>query len=413
MARLLALGLAGAALALPTTAPPPKQHTLELLESLAESPLRGLSMRDAAGRSYDCRAGDAVAPADEDAPPESLAEALGLLRGVCAYLNQGWWTYEWCHRRHVRQFHLEARQRDPDWSLGDFGRTEVDAEGDGIVDAALLGPEQLGRARDVFDVGGQRCDETGAGRSARVRFRCCDGARAERKHRAQTGSGPAAFITSVDEVELCTYDVAVCSPALCAAATPNATAALLLKALEGVCLQRHEGWWSFEFCYKKGARQFHVEGMALGLPQGLAPNTNTIAQVETVDNADGRKQAKVAAEFSLGGFAAGADADDDATLVVPEGLDGWDKARVEVEYADGTPCDVDVDGDGIERRRAVTARLVCGETNALTSVVEDRTCHYVFTVTTPELCGHPAFAVAPATRPMTCVPEDGAPRPPP
>ena len=53
----------------------------------------------------------------------------------------------------------------------------------------------------------------------------------------------------------------------------------LLAPLDGVCTQRHEGWWSFELCYGTHARQFHVE---------------------TVEASDGRKKAKVAAEFSLG-----------------------------------------------------------------------------------------------------------------
>lgn len=96
-------------------------------------------------------------------------------------------------------------------------------------------------------------------------------------------------------------------------------------------------------------------------------------------------------------------AEDDAALVVERGADGWDKARVEVEYERGTPCDIGEDDDsGEKRRRGTTARLVCGDTNALVSVVEDRTCHYVFTVTTPALCKHAAFATAPNTRPVTC-----------
>ena len=97
----------------------------------------------------------------------------------------------------------------------------------------------------------------------------------------------------------------------------------------------------------------------------------------------------------------GAEADD-TTLIVHQGVDGWDKARVEVEYTGGTQCDIDEDDDGARRHRGTTARLVCGDTNALVSVVEDRTCHYVFTITTPTLCKHAAFITTPNTRPVTC-----------
>ena len=305
------------------------QLGLELLEREgAESPWAGIAMRDADGKAFVCRSGSPAAREPEPGP-KTLSEALGQLDGSCAYLNQGWWTYEWCHRRHVRQFHLEAQARSPEWSLGDYTRTELEDDDGGAassVDAA--GSEALSRAVDVFDVGGQRCDETGTGRSSTVHFRCCDGPKPGKatKGKRKRAAGAEAFITSVDEVALCSYAFAVCSPSLCSPSSPNATASLLLKALEGVCLQRHEGWWSFEFCYKKGARQFHarlprvetkppppaapelfgvaqVDGMGLGLGVaglGLEAETTTVPQVETRDNGEGRKLAHVAAEFSLG-----------------------------------------------------------------------------------------------------------------
>ena len=129
--------------------------------------------------------------------------------------------------------------------------------------------------------------------------------------------------------------------------------------------------------------------------------------METRENADGKKVAHVAAEFSLGDAAPSlkkknASPPDDDALIIRAETDGWDKARVEVEYDGGTTCDIDEDTAGNRRRRATTARLICGDTNALVSVVEDRTCHYVFTVTTPALCKHAAFITAPNARPVTC-----------
>ena len=29
---------------------------------------------------------------------------LAALEGECDTLSTGWWTYEWCHERHVKQF---------------------------------------------------------------------------------------------------------------------------------------------------------------------------------------------------------------------------------------------------------------------------------------------------------------------
>ena len=429
------------------------QLGLELLEREgAESPWAGIAMRDADGKAFVCRSGSPAAREPEPGP-KTLSEALGQLDGSCAYLNQGWWTYEWCHRRHVRQFHLEAQARSPEWSLGDYTRTELEDDDGGAassVDAA--GSEALSRAVDVFDVGGQRCDETGTGRSSTVHFRCCDGPKPGKatKGKRKRAAGAEAFITSVDEVALCSYAFAVCSPSLCSPSSPNATASLLLKALEGVCLQRHEGWWSFEFCYKKGARQFHARLPRVettppprppsfsGSPRSTAwasgsasrawasrrkrPRSPRSRRATTARAGSSRTSPRSSALATRRRTRAAArarvlsrgiarrthislllGAEDDAALVVERGADGWDKARVEVEYERGTPCDIGEDDDsGEKRRRGTTARLVCGDTNALVSVVEDRTCHYVFTVTTPALCKHAAFATAPNTRPVTC-----------
>lgn len=35
----------------------------------------------------------------------------------------------------------------------------------------------------------------------------------------------------------------------------------LLEPMHAVCVTRHEGYWSYEFCYKKGLRQFHTVAM--------------------------------------------------------------------------------------------------------------------------------------------------------
>ena len=181
-------------------------------------------------------------------------------------------------------------------------------------------------ARDVFAEKGQICHETNTLRSTNVTFKCCEPDK-RRRHRT--------YLVSVDETSLCNYEVVVCSPSLCTQPEPqkrNASASELLKALDGTCLQRHEGWWSFELCYGTHARQFHVE---------------------TVEASDGRKKAKVAAEFSLGDRMEKRRKPSSASdVVVVEG----DEPRVEVTYEGGTACDVDVEGDGVIRKRSTTAR---------------------------------------------------------
>ena len=45
-----------------------------------------------------------------------------LLNKACGYYNKDYWSFEWCHRKEVRQVHIELINhivvRDPDWSLG-------------------------------------------------------------------------------------------------------------------------------------------------------------------------------------------------------------------------------------------------------------------------------------------------------
>ncbi|KAJ8600584.1 hypothetical protein CTAYLR_008173 [Chrysophaeum taylorii] len=369
------MGLKGLALSLGVAAAKRFFHGLEVLEAngggWSGSP--PIEMLDASGKRFACRVAEKnTTPTKREA--STVGELLSSLEGVCARLNQGWWTYEWCHRRHVRQFHQDhaASAREPDWSLGDFARSEG-------ADFPVGG---LNSAVDVFDKGGQRCDETDRGRESRVSFECCDAApRARRSSsssksskttKKKTKKGDAAYLTTVDETELCEYSLTVCAPSLCTGQpTRNATAAGLLGALQGVCLQRHEGWWSFEFCYRKTTRQFHVE----------------------IDEKDGRKTPRVVAEFSLGTFRdQRREATDDQLIV--KGDD--DRPRVELEYGNGTDCDLR------GAKRATTIKLFCGDANVFSSVVEDRTCHYVFTIFTPALCKHAAFSVKPNARSLRC-----------
>ena len=45
------------------------------------------------------------------------------LAGVCLTYPKGWWQYQWCHRKEIRQFHEESGKRTMDWSLGKFDKT--------------------------------------------------------------------------------------------------------------------------------------------------------------------------------------------------------------------------------------------------------------------------------------------------
>lgn len=46
----------------------------------------------------------------------------------------------------------------------------------------------------------------------------------------------------------------------------NSAVLRLLEPLRDFCLTRHEGYWSYEFCYKRGIRQYH--NVAVRDPKG-------------------------------------------------------------------------------------------------------------------------------------------------
>lgn len=109
------------------------------------------------------------ATSETDVPMHQLdSELLSRhLAGQCSTLHLDYWTYEWCHRSAVSQYHINIGQRtsrkDPDWSLGRFVGAELQREG-GLA-SNLSAP--ISRLTERFE-GGQRCDETNGHRSSEV-----------------------------------------------------------------------------------------------------------------------------------------------------------------------------------------------------------------------------------------------------
>ena len=64
----------------------------------------------------------------------------------------------------------------------------------------------------------------------------------------------------------------------------------LLEILKDQCFYRHEGWWSYEFCYYGKIRQVHVEGEKViqeyVLGEYDADATDAYYENQTSDSAD-------------------------------------------------------------------------------------------------------------------------------
>ncbi|KAK9098534.1 hypothetical protein Syun_025579 [Stephania yunnanensis] len=135
----------------------------------------------------------------------------------------------------------------------------------------------------------------------------------------------------------------------------------LLEVLKEECLYRQEGWWSYEFCYHKQLRQFHVE------------------------------DDKAVQEFVLGVYDAEATAafnqnhSDVSILKDPRSKDASQRYHAH-QYTNGTICDL------TGQPRATEVRFVCSEPRVMiSSITELSTCKYALTIQSPMLCKHPMF----------------------
>ncbi|XP_003563310.2 protein OS-9 homolog [Brachypodium distachyon] len=146
----------------------------------------------------------------------------------------------------------------------------------------------------------------------------------------------------------------------------------LLEILKDQCFYRHDGWWSYEFCYHGKIRQVHVEGE------------------------------KVIQEYVLGEY------DPDATDAYHENhtSESSDEdnhlkdisTRYHVHlYTNGTLCDL------TDIPRFTEVRFVCSEPTVLiSSLKEISSCKYVLTVQSPMLCKNPLFQQEKRTLSIHC-----------
>jgi hypothetical protein len=321
---------------------------------------------------------------------------LPALRGICVEFPRGWWTYRWCHRQQVTQFHKEKNGAavGTSWSLGVYDAHKTQKERLRILKKASSGVTKndktasSSRATNVnnnnnvddrkysyYFSNGQHCDETKSGRKSAVHITCC------RKNNENGNRNPALpdssnFITllSLVEKETCSYEINICTPIACPPElTPTQkrfSVHALLKPLEKVCMQKQDGWWTYEFCYRHHVRQLHL-------------HTST-------DN-KGKHTTKIQSEFILGKFQgskhAGVNENEDKNSF-RQSVESVDRKAFVQEYKNGHDCGI------TGQRRSSDVYFICKgkkTANYIVSIKEDRTCHYNIVVNSPLLCEHELF----------------------
>ena len=135
---------------------------------------RSVVMTKKNGKKYRCHlpsmsndTATAAATANKPVPP--VAKYLLPLKGTCFYRLEGWWTYEFCYMKGIRQFHQEkvkgaanakagqeATQVTQDYTLGSWPADAAESAKPSALDAIefqLLNIFELSRALSCLQCG--------------------------------------------------------------------------------------------------------------------------------------------------------------------------------------------------------------------------------------------------------------------
>jgi hypothetical protein len=141
--------------------------------------------------------GSELTTTTDDESMVSFQKAFGVidrLKNVCMINAIDWWSYEWCHRKEVKQFHLDVDHkakkhfRNPEWSLGTYVYSDYYS--------AEFDEETVEEVVDYYE-DGQMCDETGEGRKTEVHIRCCSEDAAVRTYKHADGIPPDKVFENV------------------------------------------------------------------------------------------------------------------------------------------------------------------------------------------------------------------------
>lgn len=128
---------------------------------------------------------------------------------TCVKRNEGWWTYEFCFGRSIRQYHRDSEGKvTAEFSLGQYDAAknqELAASGGSLVVEHIDATHDVARPAflELYDQG-SHCKEFDhyTPRRAKVYYYCSQG-------------GASHHILAVKETQTCAYAIKVSSPALC------------------------------------------------------------------------------------------------------------------------------------------------------------------------------------------------------
>jgi len=163
---------------------PPEARDLPLLDML--DPIMMHPYRCAIPNHEICLHDDGKSASQAPTPVNVLAFLEPIL-GQCVYRLEGWWTYEVCFGKHVRQYHVEKEKQSMEFFLG---RAPV---------MSLSQQSEDGYAEIMKD--GTVCDLTMAARTVEIRYACAPDS--------------PTLMQSVKESSSCNYVILITSYILC------------------------------------------------------------------------------------------------------------------------------------------------------------------------------------------------------
>ncbi|WJZ98218.1 hypothetical protein VitviT2T_016761 [Vitis vinifera] len=131
-------------------------------------------------------------------------ELLEVIKERCFVRQEGWWSYEFCYQKKLRQLHVEEEKVVQEFILGVYDAEATAAFNQNLSD---ISTQKDPRSKDASQryhahqfTNGTICDLTNEPRETEVRFVC---------------SEPRAMISSITELSTCKYALTFQSPMLC------------------------------------------------------------------------------------------------------------------------------------------------------------------------------------------------------
>ncbi|XP_028753978.1 protein OS-9 homolog isoform X2 [Neltuma alba] len=131
-------------------------------------------------------------------------ELLEVLKDRCFIRQEGWWSYEFCYQKKLRQLHVEDDKMVQEFVLGEYDEEATAAFNQNLSDISTLKDPRSQDASQRYHAhqytNGTTCDLTNKPRETEVRFVC---------------SEPRAMISSITELSTCKYALTIQCPTLC------------------------------------------------------------------------------------------------------------------------------------------------------------------------------------------------------